>query len=366
MQITLKREDLLKPLSMVAGVVERRQTLPILSNVLVRQAGNELRLSGTDMEVEIVVTMQEVDGADGEITLPARKWLDICRALPAEAKVEIRIDKQKATIKSGRSRFVLATMPAVDFPLIEAGEWDRTLKLEQRRLRRLFEKTQFCMAQQDVRYYLNGLLVEVEDKRLRGVATDGHRMALSDCGLAVASAGSKQVIVPRKGVHELLRLLDDSDGQAELRFGTNHLQMRLPGVQLTTKLIDGRFPEYDKVIPKNQAVKLELGREELRETLTRAAILSNEKYRGVRLSIGAGVMRVSAHNPEQEEAQEELPISYDGTELEIGFNVNYIIDAIGAITSDTVELGLTDANSSCTLASPEDKESRYVIMPMRL
>ena len=366
MQITLKREELLKPLSLVAGVVERRQTLPILSNVLMRLTGDELRLSGTDMEVEIVVEVGGVNGSDGEITLPARKLLDICRALPADAKIELRIEKQKATIKSGRSRFSLVTMPAVDYPVIEAGGWERSLQVPQKRLRRLLEKTQFCMAQQDVRYYLNGLLVEVEDKRLRGVATDGHRMALSDCTLEDRAPDGKQVIVPRKGVHELLRLLDDSDGAAELRFGVNHLQLQLPGIQFTTKLIDGRFPEYSKVIPNNQSVTLSLQRDELREILSRAAILSNEKYRGVRLSIAPGILRVSAHNPEQEEAQEELPISYEGTELEIGFNVNYIIDAIGAIAGDIVELGLTDANSSCTLMSPDDRDSQYVIMPMRL
>lgn len=366
MQISIKREDLLKPLGFVAGVVERRQTLPILSNALLRLVGNELTLCGTDMEVEIIESLQGVSGEAGEITIPARKLYDICRALPEGATIKIDIDKQKAIVKSGRSRFSLLTLPASEFPIIETKEWERSLRIPQASFKRVLEKTQFCMAQQDVRYYLNGLMLEVEGKQLRGVATDGHRMAISEHTLAESIKEGRQVIVPRKGVHELLRLLDSTDEELEIKISPNHLRASRTGMLLTTKLIDGRFPEYRKVIPENQSVKLNLDKDALRETLARAAILSNEKYRGVRLKIENNTMRISAHNPEQEEAQEEIPISYAGPELEIGFNVNYMTDAISAVDGAQVEVGLTDANSSCTIRNPDDGDSQYVIMPMRL
>ncbi|MHB8257260.1 MAG: DNA polymerase III subunit beta [Acidiferrobacterales bacterium] len=366
MQITIQREHLLKPLSYVAGVAERRQTLPILSNVLLRYKEGRLTLTGTDLEVEVVVSVQANGGSEGEVTAPARKLLDICRALPADASLELRLDKGKVLLRSGRSRFTLLTLPAGDFPSVETAQWEWALTVPQQTLGRLLQKTQFCMAQQDVRYYLNGLLLEMTPGKLMAVATDGHRMALSETVLQHQLEGERQGILPRKGVLELTRFLDDSDEFVELKGGGNHIRVVKKDLMFTSKLIDGRFPDYHKVIPQEQQIRVRVSRDLFRESLSRVAILSNEKYRGVRIALAPGVMRLSAHNPEQEEAQEEVLVDYAGDEFEIGFNVNYIIEAVGAIDSGEVELGLTDSNSSCTLHVPGDSSNQYVVMPMRL
>lgn len=364
MQIQLSREALLKPLSLVASVVERRHSLPILANVLLRFNETTLTLVATDLEVELKATVA-AKGQAGEAAIPARKLLDICRALPAEANVELRVDKGKAIVKSGRSRFTLATLPAGEFPSIETEAWIATISLPQQALHSLLSETAFCMAQQDVRYYLNGLLLEIEGGDLRAVATDGHRLAHSHVALATPSAESRQVIVPRKGVQEAQRFLEQSDAAVEVKIGANHIRFAGNDVILTSKLIDGRFPDYHKVIPQAQSKKIVLPKELLRETLTRVAILSNEKYRGVRLSLASGTLRVTAHNPEQEEAFEEVPVDYAGDEIEIGFNVSYLLDAIGAVQPGEVVLGLNDPDSSGTIRS-ESGPGIYVVMPMRL
>jgi DNA polymerase III subunit beta len=366
MQITITREDLIKPLGYVTGVVERRQTLPVLSFVLLRQQAGEMTLTGTDLEIEIIAKVNQAGVSDVDITLPARKLFDICRALPESAEINIRKESDKSIIKSGKSRFVLMTVPVVDFPIVQALQWEQVLTVTQKSFKNLLEQTHFCMAQQDVRYYLNGLLLELTDKKLRAIATDGHRMAISETGLDKSVKGDKQIIVPRKGVHELLRLLEDTDDPLELEFGTNHLRARTSDFTLTTKLIDGRYPDYNKVIPNKQSKKLNIDRNLFRETLARVAILSSEKYRGVRLSLSNKLLRFTAHNPEQEEAQEEVSTDYSGESLEIGFNVNYMIEAINALHADKVEFGLNDPNSSCTLISPDTIYPQYVIMPMRL
>ncbi len=366
MQITITREDLLKPLGYVTGVVERRQTLPILSYVLLRQNDGDMTLTGTDLEIEVIARANKVGGGEAEMTLPARKLFDICRALPNGAEIIIKKEGEKSIVKSGKSRFALATAPVADFPFIQALQWEQALTLKQSQLRRLLEQAHFCMAQQDVRYYLNGLLLEVTDKKIRGVATDGHRMAVSETTLEKSVKMEKQIIVPRKGVQEMLRLLGDTDDQIELELGANHIRARTTDFIFTSKLIDGRYPDYNKVIPGKQSKKLNLDRNLLRETLGRVAILSSEKYRGVRLSLNNKVLRFTAHNPEQEEAQEEISTDYTGEGMEIGFNVNYMIEAIGALHTENVEFGLNDPNSSCTLASPDAPYPQYVIMPMRL
>lgn len=366
MQLTIAREDLLKPLSYVTGVVERRQTLPVLSYVLLRQQDGELTLTGTDLEIEIVAKVKPAGGGNLEMTLPARKLFDICRALPADAELTIKKEGEKSIVRSGKSRFALTTVPVADFPSVQASQWELGLTLSQRSLRRLLEQTHFCMAQQDVRYYLNGLLLEISGKKIRGVATDGHRMAISETALDKEAKGEKQVIVPRKGIQEMLRLLGDSDDPVELDLGSNHLRARTGEYVFTSKLIDGRYPDYNKVIPGKQSKTLKLDRNLFRETLGRVAILSSEKYRGVRLSLSSNSLRLTAHNPEQEEAQEEISTDYTGEGMEIGFNVNYMIEAISALQTDKIAFGLNDPNSSCTLASPDTAYPQYVIMPMRL
>ena len=366
MEISLTREELFKPLGYVTGVVERRQTLPVLSYVLLRQHGGEMTLTGTDLEIEVIAKIRRSDNADLEMTLPARKLFDICRALPAGAEIRIKKEGEKAVVKSAKSRFVLATVPVTDFPYIQVSQWEQALTIKQNDLKRLFEQTHFCMAQQDVRYYLNGLLFELVDKKLRAVATDGHRMAVSELPLEKIAKAERQIIVPRKGIQEMMRLLKDDDTLVEVQFGTNHLRAQTEDLVFTSKLIDGRYPDYTKVIPHSQSKLLHLPREPFRETLSRVAILSSEKYRGVRLSLSNKALRVTAHNPEQEEAQEEVSADYSGEDMEIGFNVNYMIEAISALNSEQIIFGLNDPNSSCTLTSPDTRYPQYVIMPMRL
>lgn len=364
MHITVKREHLIKPLGVVAGVVERRQTLPILSNLLIRSTGKLITLTGTDLEVEVSATVNG-SGTEGEMTLPARKLHEICRALPADAEVSISLDKDKALVRSGKSRFKLLTMPVTEFPAIETASWNSSFSIPQKDLRWLLEKTMFCMAHQDVRYYLNGLLVEITGDLLRMVATDGHRLSLAETSIK-SQTGTNQVILPRKGVMEIAGFLENSDENAEVSLGSNHLRVAMEGIVFITKLIDGRFPDYSKVVPKNQGKQILVERDPFRETLGRVSILSNEKYRGVRFGLSSGAITITAHNPEQEEAQEELPINYKGEELEIGFNVNYINEAIGAVSSTQVEIGLNDPNSSCLIREPGKNNYLYVVMPMRL
>lgn len=365
MKFTAERAALLKPLQSVIGVVERRQTMPILSNVLLRAGDGVLAVTGTDLEVELVAEA-DVDVADpGEITVPGRKFHDIVRALPDGVNVELIHSGDRVTVKAGRSRFVLSSLPAGDFPSTEGVDADQELTVSYADMRRLIDKTHFSMAQQDVRYYLNGLLFETQGNRLRAVATDGHRLALADCELQKAAAHNGQSIVPRKGVLELNRMLG-GDGEVQLVLSSNHLRVQLPGTRLTTKLIDGRFPEYSRVVPENSEYIIRADREALRSALQRAAILSNEKYRGIRLELSENRLLMQANNPEQEEATEELEVEYSGPEMEIGFNVSYLLDALGAVESDTVELGLSDANSSCLITNDGDTQTKFVVMPMRL
>lgn len=367
MKFNVQRETLLKPLQLVSGVVERRQTLPVLSNVLLSATGKRISLTATDLEVELVADLDLDIDATGEITVPARKLLDICRTLPEGAEVEVSVGKDKVQLKSGRSRFTLSTLPAAEFPSVEEVNAVRGFTVEQGALKRLIERTQFAMAQQDVRYYLNGLMLEMSGDRLRGVATDGHRLALCELQAQVGGEQSEQVIVPRKGIQELGRLLDESaEPAAEVQVGSNHVRIQLPGLRFTSKLIDGRFPNYERVVPESATLRVEADREALKQALVRTAILSNEKYRGVRLQLEQQRLRMLAHNPEQEEAEEELEVGYDGPEMEIGFNVTYLLDALNAVTGPTVHLWLTDANSSCLITEPDGAECKYVIMPMRL
>ncbi len=365
MKLSATREALLKPLQAVIGVVERRQTMPILSNVLLMARDGSLSITATDLEVELVADASVDVESGGEITVSGRKLLDICRALPDDAKVALSVGGEKMLVRSGRSKFTLATLPAAEFPTIEDIKATQSISIGQTVLARLIDKTHFSMAQQDVRYYLNGMLLETSKEKLRAVATDGHRLALCEVSLDGSKAGEHQVILPRKGVLELARLLT-GDGNVDIEFGTNHLRLQLEGIRFTSKLIDGRFPEYERVIPKDLSNELTADKASLRGALQRAAILSNEKYRGIRLVIRDSGVVVQAHNPEQEEAEEELEVSYGGDDIEIGFNVNYLLDAIGAIDGEEVALSVLDSNSSCLIREPGAADSKFVVMPMRL
>ena len=364
MKFGAERESLLAALQSVIGVVERRQTMPILANLLLSADQGKLSVTATDLEVELVATATIKSGVDGRLTVAGRKLLDICRSLPDEVTLTFTQDGDKLTVKAGRSRFVLATLPATDFPVIDELAQQQGLTIAQADLRRLLDKTHFSMAQQDVRYYLNGMLLETDGKMLRTVATDGHRLALCEMDLPAKGAG-QQVIVPRKGVLELQRLLG-SEGDVQITIGSNHIRAQIGDVRFTSKLIDGRFPEYGRVIPSAPAKAVVADRETLRAALQRTAILANEKYRGIRLALKKNSMTLQAHNPEQEEAEEQVEVSYKGDELEVGFNVGYLLDALAAVDGNEVEIGVTDGNSSCLVRAPGATSARYVVMPMRL
>jgi DNA polymerase III subunit beta len=365
MKFSAERETILAPLQAVIGVVERRQTMPILANVLVVGRADQLLITATDLEVELVAKTSVTLQQPGEVTLPGRKLLDIIRALPDKAQVTISVEGERATVRSGKSRFTLTTLPATEFPTVDDIRAQQALSISQAALKRLLDKTHFSMAQQDVRYYLNGMLLEADGKLLRTVATDGHRLAFCEAALEAEAGSIQQVIVPRKGVLELQRLLS-GEATVELAIGTNHVRVQIGDIRFTSKLIDGRFPEYGRVIPANPSKKILVDRDTLRAAFQRAAILSNEKYRGIRLAVKTSLLTLQSHNPEQEEAEEELEVNYTGDELEIGFNVNYLLDALAALDGGEVELGLTDANNSCLLSAASTPHAKYVVMPMRL
>lgn len=367
MKLTISREALLKPLLLVAGVVERRQTLPVLSNVLLVADKNQLLLTGTDLEVELVGRVAlDSDVQSGEITVPARKLVDICKSLPEGAQIEIRQEDQKITLKAGRSRFSLATLPANDFPNIEDSPSATEFSVSKASLKRLIDSTSFAMAQQDVRYYLNGMFLEVKKGHLRTVATDGHRLAMCTAQTDFSGSSTHQVIVPRKGILELLKLLGDGEGEVAISLSNNHIRARSGEFTFTSKLVDGKFPDYERVLPKGGNKEVIGDRRELKEAFGRAAILSNEKYRGVRLVLTNGILRILANNPEQEEAEEEVSVSYEGDPLEVGFNVSYLQDVLNTLTTDRVKITLLDANSSALLEEAEKSDAVYVVMPMRL
>jgi DNA polymerase-3 subunit beta len=365
MKLRAARDVLLKPLQAVIGVVERRQTMPILSNVLLVARDGVLAITATDLEVELVATAEVGVEVPGEITVSGRKLLDICRALPDGSEINIVVSGEKLVVRSGKSKFNLATLPAAEFPSVEDIKAGQTIAVSQEVLGRLIEKTHFSMAQQDVRYYLNGMLLETSGKVLRAVATDGHRLALCEAEIDGAKLNQQQVIVPRKGVLELQRLMD-GQGDLNIELGPNHVRIQLAAIRFTSKLIDGRFPEYERVIPKESSNELTADKALFRGALQRTAILSNEKYRGIRLIIRDSGVVIQAHNPEQEEAEEELEVSYSGEDIEIGFNVNYLLDALGAIEGEEVTLSVLDSNSSCLIRQPGRDDGKFVVMPMRL
>ena len=367
MKFTIHRENFLKPLQAVQGVVERRQTLPILAHFLLTIENGRLSVTGTDMELELVASTELPDAEAGEVTVPARKLVDICRSLPADAEIQLQVDGERALVRSGRSRFSLTTLPAVDYPSGDDLTGELRIIVKEGQFRRLLELTYFAMAHQDVRYYLNGLLLDIGEGLLRAVATDGHRLAIAAIPVDTGDS-ARQVIVPRKGISELLRLLGSGDEEVAIDVGSNGIQIILPEVRLTSKLIDGKFPDYRRVVPKveDSDKTVVVDRERVRQALTRAAILSNDKYRAVRLCLEPNLLRVVANNPEQEEAEDEVEVAYHGEGLEIGFNVSYLIDALTALPGEEAEIHLGDSSSSCLITPKGEGDCQYVVMPMRL
>lgn len=366
MKLEVKREQLLKPLQSVIGAVERRQTLPILTNVLLVAREQDLTLTATDLEVELSVRVELPAEIPGETTLPARRLHDILRALPEDTAVTLSVEGDKATVRCGRSRFTLVTLPASDFPTLEDLPFDGDIRLHQGALRGMIERSHFAMAQQDVRYYLNGLLLEVGANTLRLVATDGHRLAFQELQIENDTVETRQVVVPRKGILELMRLLADSDAEVVLKLGSNHLRVILGEIRFTSKLIDGKFPDYQRVIPREANRVVIADRQVLRSALARTGIVLNDKATGVALQLEDWILRAKARNTDQEEAEEEVEINYSGGPLEIGFNVTYLLDALGALSGELAKLSFSDSVSSCLLEEAEGSNGKHVIMPMRL
>ena len=366
MKITTSKSALLDPLQQVGGVVERRQTLPILANILLNLRGTSLVITATDLEVEMKTSAQVEASGEVDITLPARKLIDICRALPDKAAIKLNIEGERVTITSGRSRFSLGTLPAKDYPVIEPAVSSSSFSISEKTLKSLIDKTYFAMAQQDVRYYLNGMLLEIKEGIIRSVATDGHRLATSESESSIDSSLELQVIVPRKAILELGKLLGESTDEVIVDISSSHIRFSIGRTIFTSKLIDGKFPDYQRVIPNNSDKTVLANREMLRNALQRTSILSNEKYRGICFQFKNGSLELLAHNPEQEEAKEELEIDYQGEELVIGFNVGYLIEVLNVLDTDNVKLMLSDSNSSCLIEDESTSDNRYVIMPMRL
>ncbi len=361
------QDKVLSVLQSVAGIVERRQTLPILANVLIRKTGTQLQLTTSDLEIQIRTTA-EMDGDSGNFTttVGARKLIDILRSMPSDQPVSLESAQNKMIMKGGKSRFTLQTMPAEDFPLVqEAVNFGPVFSVPQKVLKELLNQVSFAMAVHDIRYYLNGILFVAEGKQLSLVATDGHRLAFSSAILDV-EVPKQEVILPRKTVLEMQRLLSDKEGAIEMQFAGNQAKFSFDGMEFVTKLVEGKFPDYNRVIPKNHKNIITLGRVSLLASLQRTAILTSEKFKGVRLNIEPGTLRVASNNAEQEEAVDEIDIDYAGEDIEIGFNVTYLIDALANMDQDMVKMELADSNSSALLTIPDNATFKYVVMPMRI
>jgi len=369
--IKTQRDTLLAPLQSVSGIVEKRHTLPILSNVLLEKKGDTLTLLATDIEIQITTSTGGAAGdGDGAVTVAARKLQDILRSLPDKAEVSLILEEKRLQVRAGKSRFSLQTLPAADFPRMALSEAEiKKFTVTQKQFRQLLAQTQFSMAAQDVRYYLNGLLLMVDGAELRAVATDGHRLAYASMALEAPLENNpprQELILPRKTVLELNRLLTDSDEPLSIELAPNQIRFQFGHINLVSKLIDGKFPDYERVIPATLKNVVSLNRAALLQSMVRAAILTNEKFRGVRLVLAAGSLKIMAANAEQEEAQEEIEVAYNGDPLDVGFNVGYLLDVLNNTSVETVEWGFNDANSSALLTIPGNDRFKYVVMPMRI
>ena len=361
------QDKVLAVLQSVAGIVERRHTLPILANVLIRKTGHQVQLTTSDLEIQIR-TVAELEGDEGNFTttVGARKLIDILRTMPSDQTVSLESSQNKLILKGGKSKFTLQSMPAEDFPLVqEAANFGPVFSVPQKTLKALLSQVSFAMAVHDIRYYLNGILFVAEGKQLSLVATDGHRLAFASATLDV-EVPRQEVILPRKTVLEMQRLLSDAEGAIDMQFAGNQAKFSFDGMEFVTKLVEGKFPDYNRVIPKNHKNSVTLGRTALLASLQRTAILTSEKFKGVRLNLDPGTLRVASNNAEQEEAVDELDIDYGGDSIEIGFNVTYLIDALANMDQDMVKVELSDANSSALVTIPDNSSFKYVVMPMRI
>ncbi len=365
--LNTQKDALLKPLQAVVGVVERKHTLPILSNVLIECSPGRTAYVATDLELQITAWQEGGSEAESAFTVSARKLLDICRALPDQTSIALDLDSELLKMKAGKSRFSLQTLPARDFPKLQIDESEGvSFSMPQGQLRKLLASAQYAMAVQDIRYYLNGMLFSLQGQKLVVASTDGHRLALDARVLEADTGKSQDVILPRKTVMELIKLLADSDDPVHIQIGGNQVVFRNSIFELRSKVVDGKFPDYQRVIPGNNDKEFDINRQALHQALARAAILTNEKYRGVRLALTSGSLRIACSNNEQEEAQEELEITYDKDPLDIGFNVQYLQDVLNNVDAESVHCSFGDASSSMLITVADDENFRYVVMPMRI
>ena len=367
MNIQINRETLLKPLSSVSSIVERRHTLPILSNLLLEAKNEKMVLTATDLEMQISLSINTAIGGELSTTISAKKLLDICRALPDNTDINMTTTDSRVAVKAGKSKFNLQTLPAIDYPVMSkaVGTDTITINIAQNTLKKLFKQVEFAMAQQDIRYYLNGLLFEVTGNRLNIVGTDGHRLSFTSTELST-SYNKQEIIIPRKTVVELIKLLDDSEDEVIIELSSTQVNFSFGDIKLITKVIDGKFPDYTRVIPVGHQNNFTVDRMTILLAMQRASILSNEKYRGIRMVLGSNSLRLISTNSEQEEAEEELEINYPGDALDIGFNVTYLIDVLNNVSNPEVVFSFADANSSCLITVPNDQDYKYVVMPMRI
>jgi DNA polymerase-3 subunit beta len=366
MNIQINRETLLKPLSAVTSIVEKRHTLPILSNLLLETKANKIQLTATDLEMQISLAIESATGGELSTTISAKKLLDICRSLPDNAEINLSPNDSRVILKAGKSRFNLQTLPAADYPVMSKTQGQSTLvTLPQRQLKELLKQVEFAMAQQDIRYYLNGLLFEVNANRLNVVGTDGHRLSFTSTELK-QNYEKQEVILPRKTVIELIKLLDDSEEDAQIELSNAQVNFSFGSIKLISKVIDGKFPDYNRVIPTGHQNMFSTDRLGVLLAMQRASILSNEKYRGIRMVLSNNNLKLISTNSDQEEAEEEVEIAYQGAALDIGFNVTYLIDVLNNANSEQVTFSFADANSSCLITLPNNPQYKYVVMPMRI
>ncbi|WP_432742947.1 DNA polymerase III subunit beta [Methylobacter sp. G7] len=366
MKFIINREEILTPLQQIVSVIEKRQTMPILSNVLIVIEEDQLILTGTDLEIQIIAKINIAMATPGTITVPARKFLDICRLLPSGAEIKFELQGDKVKITSSRSRFSLSCLPADNYPEFAESELENHLFITAGKFKKALDKTVFCMANQDVRYYLNGLLFNVSNSKFKLVASDGHRLSIYEDNLDQATGFEARIILPRKGVLELSRLLDDPEAELKVEFSSNNIRVFIKNLIFSAKLVDSKYPDFSKVFQQEFFNQIHIQKQVLKDALTRVAILSNEKFKGVTFDITSDRLKISTHNPEHDEAEEELIIEYIGEPLTIAFNAQYLLDAVSNLDSELAVLTIASNASSCFIDEPNDCGYKFIVMPMRL
>lgn len=366
MNFIISREQLLFPLQQIVSVIEKRQTMPILSNVLLVVNENGLVLTGTDLEIQLIAQINLDNFEIGEITVPARKFLDIVRLLPNETEIKIELLNDKMKVTSGRSRFSLSTLPADNYPEFSESELENQFLINAGKMKKALDKTIFCMANQDVRYYLNGLLLNISNSKLKLVASDGHRLSIYEDNIGEATGFEARIILPRKGVLELTRLLDDEESELNTQFSNSNIRIYVKNLIFSAKLVDAKYPDFSKVFEQTFFNQIQIQKQLLKDALTRVAILANEKFKGITFNVSDGLLKLNSHNPEHDEADEELIIEYKGEPLSIAFNSQYLLDAVSNLDSELAVLTIASNASSCCVEEPEQQPYKFIVMPMRL